>query len=103
MGRTPEQRTDAVSGLGPWLQQDTRDRNMGGVPGTSRQSHQEHPVPRWWPWGGHGRGVWSPNPPGIWGSAWLPLKEAHAETSQQEWLGGPKSRGGGGAVGSEGR
>lgn len=75
---------------------------MGGVPGTGRQRHQEHPIPRDGALGGTGqRRVEPPHPPGMRSSAWLPLQEAHAGTSQQEWLGSPKSLGVG-AAGSRG-
>ena len=95
MGRTPEQRTDAVSGLGPMATTGYPRQEHGWGPRHRPSEPPGAPCPqRWWPWGAHGRGVWSPNPPGIWGSAWLPLQEAHAGTSQQEWLGFPKSRGG---------
>lgn len=95
-GLTSEQRTATARSLGPRLQQDTRDGNMGGGPrqsavsATSGAPHPQRRCP-----GGQGRGVWSPPPTRDAGSAWLPLQEAHAGTLSKNGLGVPSHRGGG--------
>lgn len=95
MGRTPEQRTDAVSGLGPWLQQDTRDRNTGGVPGTGRQSHQEHPVPRDGGPGGHtAEACGAPTHPGYGAQPGSPCKRHTRELLSKNGSGFPSHMGG---------
>lgn len=90
MGHTPEQRTDAVSGLGPWLQQDTRDGNTGGVPGTGHQSHQEHPIPRD---GGPGvdraEACGAPTHQGYWAQPGSPCKRHARELLSKNVLGIP--------------
>ena len=59
---TSEQRTDAESGLGPWLQQDTGDGNTGRVQALAVRAARSTPSPEMVPCGGQGRGVWSPPP-----------------------------------------